>query len=87
MLGRVAQHRSTTELADRLQSLGELARASRMRPLRPPSSGVHGAYLLDPEDVEQFTRRLAELAGSLSGVEVVCTGPWPPYTFAEEAGQ
>lgn len=87
MLGRLAQHRSTTEIMDRLQSLGAFARASQMRPLRPPAVGVNGAYLMEPEAVEEFARRVAELAGSLSDVDVVCTGPWPPYTFAEEPDQ
>ena len=65
MLGRLAQHRSTTEIMDRLQSLGAFARASQMRPLRPPAVGVNGAYLMEPEAVEEFARRVSELAGSL----------------------
>ena len=41
------------------------------------------AYLVDRELVEDFTASLRRLDQQLRDVELVCTGPWPPYSFAE----
>jgi len=53
--------------------LSSLARASARR--------VHGfAYLVDAGAVDAFRSRVAALDPRL-----VCTGPWPPYSFVEDA--
>ena len=49
------------------EELAGLARAS-----------VRGAYLVDEDAVEDFRARVDELDDDL-----VCTGPWPPYSFCE----
>lgn len=49
-------------------------------------AGFKGAYLVDAESVDTF----AELVGSLGeemGVEISCTGPWPPYSFVGGGGE
>ena len=53
-------------------TLAGLARASVRRPRAPHI----GAYLVEHRDVERFRARVREL-----GDELVCTGPWPPYSF------
>jgi hypothetical protein len=85
MYARVEQHRRTASLSRQLKSLSTHARASRIRPLRPPAVGVHGAYLIPAGAVAEFTERVSELGNRLDPVELVCTGPWPPYSFAEGA--
>jgi hypothetical protein len=85
MYARVEQHRRTASLSQQLKSLSTHARASRIRPLRPPAVGVHGAYLIPTGTVAEFTERVSELGTRLRSVELVCTGPWPPYSFAEGA--
>ena len=39
------------------------------------------AYLVDRDRIEPFRRRVDELAEDVEGASVVCTGPWPPYSF------
>jgi hypothetical protein len=52
--------------------LAQLSRASVRRTRRPHI----GAYLVDVGRVERFRSQVHEL-----GDDLVCTGPWPPYTF------
>jgi gas vesicle protein GvpL/GvpF len=55
------------------EPLAALARASVRR------SHPHvGAYLVDEAAVDGFTARVREL-----GEDLVCTGPWPPYSFCD----
>jgi hypothetical protein len=58
-------------------ALAELSRASvRLR---------HAyAYLVDRDAVGSFCERAASLSDR-AGAELVCTGPWPPYSFVEPA--
>lgn len=76
--------RRAAELAERVdRSVAGLARARVQRRLASPSLPVSAAYLVDRANVEGFRARIAELGSELSGVDLVCTGPWPPYSFAE----
>src|SRR5205823_521281 len=43
---------------------------------------LSGAYLIPAADVERFRTRLAELEQTHPELTFVCTGPWPPYSFA-----
>jgi len=45
---------------------------------------LNAAYLVAAEDVAEFRRAAAQVEAA-PGVTVVCTGPWPPYSFAEGA--
>jgi hypothetical protein len=44
---------------------------------------VHDAYLVDQERISEFVALVEQLDARLDDVELVCTGPWPPYSFAE----
>ena len=35
--------------------------------------------------IERFRGRIGRLAQTLPDAEIVCTGPWPPYSFVEGA--
>jgi hypothetical protein len=87
MLGQVERHRRAATLGEHLHGLTTLVQASRMRLLKAPSAGVQAAYLVQAEHVSAFAERVSELSRTLPEVDLVCTGPWPPYTFAEEAGR
>ena len=39
--------------------------------------------LVDRERVQSFARRVAELQASNQALRLLCTGPWPPYSFAQ----
>jgi hypothetical protein len=71
-------------IAAELMPLGELSRASRCAFPARQDEPLRCAYLVDREQVPDFTASLQQLDDRLSGVDFVCTGPWPPYSFAEE---
>lgn len=42
-------------------------------------------YLVASDGVEAFAAEAEELARKLSRIELLCTGPWPPYSFVTGA--
>lgn len=44
---------------------------------------LHAAYLVPDERTAAFRDRIAELERLHPELTMVCTGPWPPYSFAE----
>jgi Gas vesicle synthesis protein GvpL/GvpF len=72
-------------VASELDQLTALARASR-RTLSPaPDLPMLVADLVDRDRVREFVATLAQLDDRLDDVELMCTGPWPPYSFVEGA--
>jgi hypothetical protein len=59
--------------------LAEHARASTFN--AAPGQLV-AAYLIPREDLGRFTGRLESIRDE-RGLDVSCTGPWPPYSFVE----
>jgi hypothetical protein len=84
LLERLALHRRASELARVLDPLAQLARCSRQRVLSRPGVPLTAAYLVAESDADAFISLVAELDGELDGADLVCTGPWPPYSFVEE---
>ena len=41
----------------------------------------HGAYLVDERAVEPFRGVVERLQLSHPDTAILCTGPWPPYSF------
>jgi hypothetical protein len=81
---RVAARARARGLATRLDAaLRPLARAARHRLLSHDGTRVSAAYLVDRDRVPEFAGRAAELDDELEA-DVICTGPWPPYSFAQE---
>ena len=80
---RLETRQSARRLASQLDPLTALARGIR-RALRPePDLPVLDAYLVDRGRVGEFIALVHELGGWLDDVELVCTGPCPPYSFAD----
>lgn len=74
---------ATSELIhERLESL---SRRSTRRPAG--ADAFTAAYLVDRGRVDAFRKCVDELCTQVEGATIVCTGPWPPYSFssAEEA--
>jgi hypothetical protein len=42
------------------------------------------AYLVPQENADTFLQRVRRLEAAHPEATVVCTGPWPPYSFAGE---
>ncbi len=69
------------------------ARMGQCHPLPPPAEGGHGeelvlnsAYLVAESELPAFINRLEQLRVDYGerGLRMELTGPWPPYSFAEE---
>ncbi len=87
MLDRVAGNRRAREETQRIdRALAPLARATRCHVLPRPSIAVSAAYLVDRGRVGEFAAAVAALDAKTEDVELACTGPWPPYSFAGEHG-
>lgn len=82
---RMDRRRRAREIARDLDQLTELARSCRRALIPRPELPVVYAYLVDRGRVSSFVALVEELDGRLDDVELVCTGPWPPYSFAEGA--
>lgn len=84
---RLEMRQSARLLASELDPLTALARSSRRALVPHPDLPVLHAYLVDRGRVGEFVALVAELDGCLDGVELVCTGPCPPYSFADGGAQ
>ncbi len=82
MQARLEQVRLQDELVERLHE--PLARLAKATTLQRRGGGVSAAYLVAREDVPAFEAAAARLERA-PGATVVCTGPWPPYSFATGA--
>ena len=82
---RLELRQHARRVASELDPLTAVARSSR-RALAPrPDLPVLDSYLVDRGRVSEFVALVAQLDRHLDDVELVCTGPWPPYSFAEGA--
>lgn len=48
-----------------------------------PRFSLAASYLVEPARIPAFRRRVAELERAHPALAFACTGPWPPYSFAE----
>ena len=87
MLGRLEEQRRAAAAAARIhEPLAALACESVRNAKAAPAAGLNVAYLVDRDRVDAFRARVEELAESHHAA-VVCTGPWPPYSFTAEAAE
>jgi len=82
MRARLDEVRRRERLVERLHE--PLARLARATALRPQGDELNAAYLVARDDVAEFREAVARLERTPE-LTVVCTGPWPPYSFATEA--
>jgi Gas vesicle synthesis protein GvpL/GvpF len=84
VLARLDEYRRAERAArDVHEPLAALACESRVRPRTPAPTLLATSYLVERGDVRTFRARVEEAAAACPGVHVVCTGPWPPYSFTE----
>ena len=65
-------------------SLCEVARDAVRGSVQPPET-LRAAYLVDRGTVDVFAARVGELQSAQAGAHLLCTGPWPPYSFSERS--
>ena len=59
-----------------------LARDSRVLGGTEP---LRAAYLVERDEVDAFAARVRQLQREHPELAILCTGPWPPYSFSEAA--
>jgi Gas vesicle synthesis protein GvpL/GvpF len=60
-----------------------LAFLARESVVQPGPELLRAAYLVDREAVQSFVGLVRRLQETHEGLRVLCTGPWPPYSFAQ----
>jgi hypothetical protein len=82
MLSRLEQERRSAATATRIhEPLAAIARESTRRTGSPSAGVLNAAYLVDRDMIDAFRTRVEELAEDVDEAALVCTGPWPPYSF------
>jgi hypothetical protein len=81
--------RGAVELGVRVRGEGEpagvheaLAALARDSVVRDGPDLLRAAYLVDRDAVDGFVARVRALQDAHSSLALLCTGPWPPYSFA-----
>lgn len=83
LLARLERTRRAMTFGEQMDAaLTELARASKRRVTTTPALLLTSAYLVDHARLDEFRDRIESLGFELDGATIVCTGPWPPYSFA-----
>lgn len=82
---RLELRQSARRVASELDPLTALARSCHRALVPKPDLPVLDAYLVDRSRVNEFVALVEQLDESLEEVDLVCTGPWPPYSFADGA--
>ncbi|MGH2859337.1 MAG: GvpL/GvpF family gas vesicle protein [Solirubrobacteraceae bacterium] len=72
-------------VAAELDSVSAFARSARRTLIPRRDVAVLDAYLVGRQRVDELVAMVERLDRRLDDVELVCTGPWPPYSFAQGA--
>ena len=87
MLARLNEEKKSAAIAAFIhEPLVALSRASTTRKTSLTGS-VNTAYLVDRNDVDPFRATVEKLDETVEGATVICTGPWPPYSFTPEESE
>ena len=84
---RLELRQRSSALRERIDGrLRELARDSTLRVGASERTPMIGAYLVAGDCVAEFRARIDELDHEVEEVAILCTGPWPPYSFVASKG-
>jgi gas vesicle protein GvpL/GvpF len=82
LLHRLANGRRDERLASAVhEPLTALATDARRRAPTIPGEILRAAYLVERGSLARFGAAVERLQRELPAVDVLCTGPWPPYSF------
>jgi hypothetical protein len=86
-LRRVAARdpRALAEVRALLEDLRPLVRAQEVEPAADDAGAGRIHHLVDRGGAARYRARLRQAARARPQLLVTCTGPWPPYSFAESA--
>jgi hypothetical protein len=83
---RLAPFRLRADLEERLHApLAQRAQAARLVGFASLPVLLDASYLVADDRVGEFAHEVSGLASSWPELSIACTGPWAPYSFAEEA--
>jgi Gas vesicle synthesis protein GvpL/GvpF len=87
LMTKLARGRAARDAAAALH--GPLAARAVESSRRPcgPGEVLRAAYLVERADVPPFLGVVERLRRDHAGVALLCTGPWPAYSFAGEAAE
>lgn len=85
MLERLERHRRSRAISNRFAPLRAIARRNDERLGPAPDVALAGSYLVGVDRVEDFLALIRATDDELDEASLVCTGPWPPYSFCEGA--
>ncbi len=77
----VAPDRAVTDAPEAVHE--RLSAAAREHARLDGPEPLRAAYLVDTAAVDGFVATVRELQHEHPGLSILCTGPWPPYSFAE----
>jgi Gas vesicle synthesis protein GvpL/GvpF len=81
-----ARLRADRSAASLHEPLAALAVAARRWPSLAPGEVLRASYLVEQPDVARFRDAVQALQHEHPEAALVCTGPWPAYSFVGEAG-
>jgi hypothetical protein len=88
LLDKLERRRDAAQIADQIHPSFDVLSVASSRRLLPSEHVLFaGAYLVEREQVGEFERRARCLDHERADLELVCTGPWPPYSFAGGEGK
>jgi hypothetical protein len=88
MRSRLAEIGELERLAAEIdEPLARLSRASTRRSGEKPRMLLEAAYLVPLDGVMPFRGEVGRLESERPELAFVCTGPWPPYSFASKDGE
>jgi Gas vesicle synthesis protein GvpL/GvpF len=76
------QERGLQIAAELDRAVGAFVRDGRTR-ISAPVATLTATYLVVRSQIDRFCKRVELLRDQLPDVELTCSGPWPPYSFAD----
>lgn len=84
---RLARRSEAALLARPIQdALAPFAVAERVRVRPEPNTLLSASYLVAASELDAVRTQVAELQRANAELNLVCTGPWPPYNFVDAGG-
>ena len=77
--------RTDHEAAALHEPLAKLAVAVSRRAAQTPDELLRASYLVETANLARFRGTVERLQRAHGEVAILCTGPWPPYSFVGEA--